>query len=62
MRYKTGIVFAISYYMKYLITIVAGVLLGLHWNSNMGWCMIIIFGLLILNIINNEQKNRKDLR
>ena len=46
--------------MRYLITIGAGILLGLHWQSNMGWCMIILFGILILNIIKNEQKDREN--
>lgn len=45
--------------MRYAVAVILAVLLGLRWNSNMGWCFIILGIVLILNIIHNEQSKKK---
>lgn len=45
--------------MKYIITIGLAVALGLHWNTDMGWLIVGIATVFIINFLKDRDYERE---
>lgn len=47
--------------MKYFLTISGAVLLGLHWKSELGWLIVSVAAVFIINALNGlRYENNKE--
>lgn len=58
MRDKSGIIFAIVCYMKYLVIVLPALALAIHWGEA-GFPVLCIASLIILKMWEHEQDKKK---
>lgn len=46
--------------MKYVAVIAGAVLVGLHWHSEMGWLIVAIVGVFIINLLIDKEDEKEN--